>query len=163
MVNGRSLFAQVTQDQWMVAASTNLSLSSTSFDGLGDQRSINFTSKIGYFFRDNLALGVDIGVSSLDTGNSSQRELNLGLFTRYYFEKLFFAGVGYSVSQVQMDVDSVKRTINGGALSIEAGYPIWILIERLAIEPTLDYNIGMGSLLKGTNTLAFKIGFTLYF
>ena len=61
-----------------------------------------------------------------------------------------------------MDVDSVKRTINGGALSIEIGYPIWILIERLAIEPTFDYNIGMGSLLKGTNTLAFNIGFTLY-
>lgn len=162
MVNGKSLFAQVTQDQWMVAASTNLSLSSTSFDGLGDQSSINFVSKIGYFFKDNLAWGVDVGVSSLKAGNNSQKELNLGLFSRYYFKQLFFAGLGYSVSQVQMDVDSVKRTINGGALSIEIGYPVWVLIERLAIEPTLDYKIGMGSLLKGTNTLAFNIGFTLY-
>ncbi|OEK00005.1 hypothetical protein BFP97_00040 [Roseivirga sp. 4D4] len=157
------LEAQIEQDQWLIGASSNLSFRSTSNDVLNDQRSINLTTKFGYFFHQNLALGLDLGMTYLDVGNSSTTEINVGPFARYYFQGLFFAGLGYSVVHINRKLDSNSGSDNGGALALEAGHPIWVLIECLSIEPTLRYNIGTGDLLKGTNSLSLNIGLVLYF
>lgn len=157
------IIAQIEQDKWMVNATTNLSFQSTNFDDSADRSSINFAGTFGYFFKENFALGAKLGVSNAKSGNISSTELKVGPFARYYFNGLFFAGLGYSVNQITRDLDAVQITDTGSQVSVELGYPIWVLIEQLAIEPTLSYDIGMGDLLKGSNSLALNIGFSLYF
>ncbi len=155
--------AQIEQDQWLIGASSNLSFRSTSNDILNDQRSINLTTQFGYFPHQNLALGLGLGMTHIDVGNSSTTEINVGPFARYYFQGLFFAGLGYSMVYVNRELDSNSSNDTGGSFSLEAGYPIWVLIESLSIEPTLRYNIGTGELLKDINSLSLNIGFVLYF
>lgn len=155
--------AQIGQDQWMVGASSSLTFRSTSDNSSNDHRSINLTAKFGYFFRQNLAIGVDLGMTHLEVGSTSTTEINAGPFARYYFRNLLFAGLGYSVVYVDRELDSNSSSDTGGTFSIEMGYPIWVLIERLSVEPTLRYDIGTGDLLKGRNSLSMNIGFVLYF
>lgn len=165
MLFGTSLSAQIEQDHWMFGASSNLSFKSANLDisSLSEQKSISLAGRLGYALRDNILLGADLRFSYTTLANNSTREIKLGPFARFYFPESLFVGVGYSAINRRIEENEIEENIKGLALSLEAGYPIWVLIERLTIEPTLEYVIGMGDSFKGTHSISFNLGFMLYF
>jgi len=79
---------------------------------------------------------------------------------RYYFGGTFYAGIGYDFESLKLnDEDS----ISGSEIKLEAGYPIFIGGGKVALEPALNYWLGGGDLYEDVSTLAFTLGFFVYF
>ncbi|MEO9871047.1 hypothetical protein [Ekhidna sp.] len=162
-VFGFAANAQTDQGGWVVGASSNLGFSSQSVDGVDENGSTFILDvKAGYFLIDNLAGGLNLGYSSIKQVGSEDalNTTEIGLFSRYYFNGTFYAGLGFdAVSAKFGDGDSVSGT----QINIEAGYPIFIGGETVALEPSLNYSLGGGDLLEDSSTFGVNVGFFLYF
>ncbi len=154
--------AQTSEGGWLAGASSNLSFSSTSIDGVDDNQSnFNLTGRAGYFVIDNLAAGLNLGLSSSKLGDFKTSSTTIGPFARYYVNGTFYVGAGYSVLSGKNESGSTTVSeFDGGNLLLEAGYPIWI-VENVAVEPGISYTSGTGDINR--STLALSVGFMLYF
>ncbi|MCA1761475.1 MAG: hypothetical protein ABR574_02960 [Cryomorphaceae bacterium] len=153
------LNAQTDENNFLVGASSNLTFIS---EDTGEDDNINnFLINIrgGYFVIDNLAAGLSVGVDNVTQGGEGLTTLNFGPFVRYYIAGKFFGGIG--VDFVQSD-PRIGESVNGGFISFEAGYPIFIGGEKVAIEPTLNYGVGVGELLEDYSKFGVQIGFFIY-
>lgn len=147
-----SAAAQISQGTFLVGASSNLGFSTTSY---GDGDNLNaFVLDLngGYFVIDNLAVGLSFGYSNYSSGDFSGSTTSVGLFGRYYVQGKIFAGLGFSSIHVE-DADALT------SIPLEVGYAAF-LTDNIAIEPSLNYGIGMGD--NSANTFGLNIGFTLY-
>ena len=158
--------AQTDQGGWVVGGSGNLSFSSAD-DGSDDNlNEFNLDVRGGYFLMDNLAAGLNLGFYSFKRGDNDGSIFGVGPWARYYFNGTFYAGAG-------IDFDSYKAgdedSVSGSLIKLEAGYPIFIGGETVALEPALNYWIGGGDLYdEGSSfalngAFALSVGFFMYF
>lgn len=154
--------AQTEQGGWFIGASTNLSFTSTSFDGSDDSvNEFDVTLSAGTFIADNLVFGLNMNYNSVSDSFDKQTTSLVGPFFRYYAEGTFFLGASYLLGTTKLGSGGTDFTFNGNYLGLEAGYPIWVT-ENIAIEPSLNYAIGGGD-FDGSSALGINIGFGLYF
>ena len=133
--------AQTEQGGWLVGATSNLSFTSTSVDGVNDNTSsFNLTGLAGYFLADNFTAGLNLGFSNFSQGNFSSNTLSIGPFARYYVNGTFFLGASFSAISGSQDNGFEENNINASVLGLEGGYPIWV-VDNVAIEPAVVYQI----------------------
>lgn len=155
--------AQTEKGTWLISGSTDLSYTSTSFDGFSDNvNSFDLTTRAGSFVADNLVLGLDLSISTAKQGDNKSTLTSIGPFFRYYVEGGFFVGAAYSAATSKFKSGTFDDSESGGLLAFEAGYPIWLL-DNIALEPSLNYGVGSGDLFDGTSAFGLNIGFGLYF
>lgn len=146
----------------MIGAATNLSFTSTSFNGSDENlNELDFTISAGKFAADNLVLGLNINHNSVSDGFDKQATYLIGPFMRYYAEGSFFVGASFLMGSTRLKSLGTELTFNGNYIGLEVGYPIWIF-TNVAIEPKLNYSIGGGD-FDGSSTVGINIGFGLYF
>ena len=147
----------------------NLSFSSnteTNSDSTGDldetkTSSINFNPKVGYFFSDKLALGVELGIGSAkneetifgspnvvteDTGSL----FGAGVFARYYFLDLgerfkTYAEAGLGFGSTTFETNGVETQKDSGfGLNFDLGMNYFVT-EKMAINFGLANVLGFNS------------------
>lgn len=157
----KDLTAQTEQGALLAGASSNLSFTSLGGKNVDDrQNNFDLGLKGGYFLIDNLAAGLNIGFNSMSVGDISSSLFSIGPFARYYFGGTFYAGAGFDFASQSVNEGD---NLTGSLISFEAGYPIFIGGETVAIEPSLNYGIGGGDSLKDTNIFGIQVGVFLYF
>ncbi|MDE0472314.1 MAG: outer membrane beta-barrel protein [Ekhidna sp.] len=149
--------AQTDKGRWVVGGSANLSDTSTGADGI-----FNLNIRGGYFLADNFAAGLNL-IYIDDNDVFGSRIYGIGPWVRYYYGG-FYAGVGYDFESVKFNVDLFDESASGTQLKLEAGYPVFIFGETVALEPSLNYWIGGGDLYEDSaNAFGTRVGFFLYF
>lgn len=132
--------AQIEQGTWLIGGSSNLGFTSFNEDA-GDYSQFNIDVKGGYFVIENLAVGLNLGYSSVDLGDfGKETDTGFGVFTRYYFNGKIFGGVGFNsvTAKFESDLGDSESTIS--VIPIEVGYAAFIG-KVVAIEPALNYSI----------------------
>lgn len=151
--------AQIEQGTILVGASSNAGFTSFNEDA-GDYSQFNLDVKGGYFIMDNLAIGLNLGFSSVDFGDSGKEtDTGFGLFGRYYFNGKIFGGVGFNSVKVKFESDSFDSESTVSVIPIEVGYAAF-LNDAVAIEPALNYSIYGGD-SEGAS-FGLSIGLTVY-
>lgn len=157
--------AQTQQGNWMVGGQVaNMQFT----NGVN----INLTPQVGYFVKDNWAVGGQVGLniySPQGSGAGTQTNWTLGAFTRYYLGanegntllkngKFFGEGsIGFGGSN-----SSVGSSTNGIDLGIGAGYAYFIT-NNVSLDALLKFDgkVGGGSSF-GKGDLGLRIGFQIY-
>lgn len=123
-------------------------------DKIGTNKSTSFTTSInpkgGYFIKDNIAVGAELGISTSSTDvkpssistTASTNSYGLILLGRYYFKNNFFAEVapGFGTSTTEQKSFGITNKIKSSfyGARIGAGYAFF-LGKNIAVEPTLNY------------------------
>ncbi len=168
MTGNTSVNAQTEKDNLMVGA--NLANIQATFQSGTSTVGLSINPKLGYFVRDNLAIGAGINLGL--TGAAGVTTLNYGIlpFARYYFttgtfeskRTRFFGEVDLGVSGINTFAPAGNTSTNGLSFSGGPGMAYFI-----------TPNVGFESLLKlrgitgfGTSTFAFQpelnLGFQIY-
>lgn len=154
--------AQTEQGGWLVGASSNLSFTSVSVDGVDDNTSnFNLDTRAGYFVMDNLSVGLLLGFDNTSQGDNSSTDTTIGPWARYYVGGSFFVGAAYGATSSKFESGGTEIKSSGGQLIFEAGYPIF-MGDNVAIEPALNYVTGSGD-FDGQSAFGLGVGFMLYF
>lgn len=144
--------AQISQGTIYAGVGSNINYSSTNYDGFGDnENSFNLDLSGGYFINDGVMLGLGIGYSSYSFGNSDGSATSFQVFGRYYITN-FFLGAGYQSYKIE-GFGAINQ------LLLQGGYAAFIT-NAIAIEPSINYGIGLGDL--NANTLSLNVGFGIY-
>ena len=151
--------AQISKGAILMRGSSNLGFTSFNEDA-GDYTQFNLDVKGGYFIMDNLALGLNLGFSSVDLGDSGKEtDTGFGVFGRYYFNGKIFGGVGFNSVKVKFESDSFDSESTVSVIPIEVGYAAF-LNDVVAIEPSVNYSI-YGSDAEGAS-FGIAVGLTVY-
>ena len=132
---------------------------------------MNLNPKVGYFIRDNWAVGGDVGLDIASPAGSSATQTNwsVGAFTRYYFndsevESLLRHGRFFGEGSVGFGGTNSNQgaSTNGVELGIGAGYA-YFLTPNVGLEGLLKFK----GLAGGGNTnfngdLFLGVGFQIY-
>lgn len=181
--------AQMEKGSWVIGGSTNLGFNSvTTKYSAGNQSStepsvttIGFSPSVGYFIKDKLALGIDLGVQSLSQkdGNSKYTATTLSVMPTgtYYFKSgtkvipFLGAGIGYASTKLTEKYNGLSDSTetNGLAWKVKGG------IVYL-INPNVGVDLGIGydqftdkQTVSGTDykttigTLGVNLGFSIFF
>ncbi len=138
----------------------------------------NITPKVGYFIADNMAAGLELGIStSTSNGGSSSsidfKSLGVIAFGRYYLNNNIFAelapGIGTSILEQEISGVTDETKSSFYKVRVGAGYAFF-LGNHVAIEPTVNYRWeshkpkGAGSGDQQTiSSIFLGIGFLAYF
>lgn len=156
--------AQIQEGNWMVGGQVaNMQFT----NGVN----INLTPQVGYFVKDNWAVGAQVGLNVYSPKGVSETQTNwdLGVFTRYYFgnnevnsilKNGRFFGEG-TVGFGGVNSSSASST-NGIQLGIGAGYAYFIT-KNVSLDAILKFNTtaGGGS-SSGTGDLGLNVGFQIF-
>ena len=156
--------AQTDKGGLLVGASSSFGYSSTSYDDptVRNTTSFDLDVRTGYFLMDNLVLGLNIGYEKEKQGDDETTTTLVGPFVRYYIIGTFFIGTSYSLASIEEVYARAGEKTDFRFLAFEAGYPIWI-VEKIAIEPSLNYGVASGKDILNSKTFGLSIGFSLYF
>jgi outer membrane protein len=148
-------FAQVEKGTILVGASSNAGFTSFKQKDADESTSqFNINAKVGYFVIDNLALGLNLGYTSVkDLGSSTA----IGAFGRYYVNGKIIIGAGFNSNKEKDDVSDTDFSYT--TIPLEVGYAAFIT-DNIAIEPALGYTLYSGD-LEGS-AFGLNVGFTLY-
>lgn len=156
--------AQIQKDNWMLGGQ----VANAQFtNGLN----INLTPQVGYFLKDNWAVGAKLGTNiySLKGVSGVQAKWNLGAFTRYYLNKndvstLLKNGRFFGEATVGLggDNSSHASSTNGAQLGIGAGYAYFIT-KNVSLDAILkfDATVGVGS-STGNGNIGLNVGFQIF-
>src|SRR5690606_4339042 len=117
--------AQISGGTVFLAGSSNLTGIQQDEDS-GNDVQLNLSVKGGYFFIDNLAVGLNLSVNK--PYGTDLKTIGIGPFARYYFGGKVFLGAGYT----HYSVDEASFS----EIPLEVGYAIF-LADIVAIEPSL--------------------------
>lgn len=157
--------AQIQQDNWMVGGQVSNFKFTNGFE-------MSLTPQVGYFVKDNWAVGTQVGVSVISPKGSdagTQTNWTVGAFSRYYFgpneinsllkNGRFFAegSAGFGGNN-----SSKSTSTNGVDLGIGAGYSYFIT-RNVSLDGLLKFNaiVGGGS-SNAKGNLGLNIGFQIY-
>ena len=151
--------AQIPKGTILVGASSNLGFSNYKPDGGTSYTNLNLDVKGGYFVIENLAVGLDLGVSRLDQTNFTSTDANFGVFGKYYIIGKIPVGLGFGVVNSKTDSGPTTTKSNSSRINLNAGYAIF-LGQSIALEPAVNINIDGGD----SAGLGFGLaaGFTLF-
>lgn len=158
--------AQIQKGNFLVGgdlADFNLNLNS------GKQFNINLQPKIGFFIRDNIAIGpyVNLGLSTAkDFGTSVS--YGVGAFGRYYVNNKTMDVVKHgrffveANAGIEGDNPVSGSSTNGLGLGVGPGFAYFIT-PNVGLEGLLKYNgiVGFGSSVT-SSTLGLGVGFQIY-
>ena len=156
---GLNCFSQITKGKWLAGGNASFNYNKTTGVFLNssyiEQTTWQFSPGAGYFFVDKLAGGIRINYRLMnnhaDQGISSDRQLSLSPFVRYYFlpkkEKInLFADAGYFFGRTSLHFlespgsgassYTMKQTVKG--YSVAAG-PVIFLNNKTALELTVNF------------------------
>ncbi|MBL0128771.1 MAG: outer membrane beta-barrel protein [Flavobacteriales bacterium] len=139
LVLGITAMAQTDQGTWMFGAGSNLGFTSgkENSDQEDAASQLSLDVRAGYFVIDNLAIGLDLGYSSVSVGGVAGADLGVGPYLRYYLmESKLFGELGYKIGSSSYDGNKLGST---GALGIGVGYAAW-LNDNVTIEPMIKYS-----------------------
>lgn len=118
----------VGKGAWMVGGSAGFSSTKVKNADFSTTR-IDLNPNLGYFFADDLALGLALDFNSTSVDGNSSSTFGLGPFVRYYVTNPIFIQVGANLG------------LNDGAgtsFGAKVGYS-WFLNDAVAIEPALFF------------------------
>ncbi len=154
------LQAQTEQGRILAGIGSNISFSSTSFQGEDENtNTFGLSLRGGYFVIDDLVGGLTISYFNSSHGDFSTNTFNVGPFARYYVEQFFLgAGIVFSEGSTESDFGDTDRS--GNQFNIELGYAAFIN-DHISVEPRLDYSIGGGD-FDGNDVFTVGVGFAIY-
>ncbi|MEO6191189.1 MAG: outer membrane beta-barrel protein, partial [Saprospiraceae bacterium] len=123
---------------------------------------------IGYYFMDNLGIGLALNVSGTKLGRVKGSSFGAGPWLRYYVYKGVFAHAGYNFSSVKITTPGVPDLkFTGSNINLGIGYSHF-LNNSIALEPKLYYDINSSKLdgdseSSKDNTFGLSIGFQIFF
>lgn len=154
-------------------------------DKVGNNKSTSFTTninpRVGYFIKDNIVVGAELGISTSSTDAESgaisttanTNIYGLILLGRYYFKNNFFGELapGFGSSTTEQEnfgiTNKIKSSFYGARVG--AGYAFF-LGKNVALEPTFNYRWesykpeGASSDYKQTvSSIFLGIGLSAYF
>ena len=91
----------------------------------------NISPDLGYFFADDLAIGLDVAYSNTDFGSTSTSLFSVGPFIRYYLVDPIF---------LEVDANFGLGDLEFTEYGVAVGYS-WFVNNSVAIEPKLFYRI----------------------
>lgn len=121
--------AQIEQGTIMLSGATSLDFTSNNEDA-GDFSEFLIAAKGGYFFAENLAVGLNLSLYKHSEADDAW--FGIGPFARYYFNGKIFAGAGF--------VFEKAGEASASQIPLEVGYAIF-LNDAVAIEPNLNYTL----------------------
>jgi len=119
----------VNKSAWMVGGSAQF----FSYHYHDDDNNITIytlNAALGYFFADDLALGVSVGSLNSSHNGTSNHETSIGPFLRYYISDPIYIQL-----KADLGLTSQEGTVIGG----EVGYSLF-LNNSVALEPAVFYN-----------------------
>jgi len=153
--------AQTEKGSWVVGGSTTIGFNSVgtkvkadgdSYDG-PKVSTFNFTPSVGYFVMDKLAVGLDLGYTSITTKDSDgefyeDEKVTNSVFTvlptaTYYFNSgtkimpYIGAGVGYGSNKTK--VDSYSYTVDGFTWKAKGGIA-YLITDKVAVDLGVSFN-----------------------
>jgi outer membrane protein len=140
--------AQIEQGTWLLSGASDLSFVSNNEDA-GDDSQFDVNVRGGYFVIENLAIGLNLGVSKWSEADDAT--IGVGPFARYYFAGKVFGGAGINI--IKMGDFSATQ------IPLEVGYAAF-LNKVVAIEPSLNYGIYGGD-LEGA-AFGVNVGISVY-
>ena len=156
--------AQIQEGNWMVGASVANMKFTNGFD-------MSLTPKLGYFVKDNWAIGGQVGlkVTSPEGTSATQTSYTVGAFTRYYFsdgqvDNLLNNGRFFAEGTVGFggDNSNVGSSTNGIDLGIGAGYSYFVT-KNVGLEGLLKYQgLAGGGNNNFNGNLYLGVGFQIY-
>ena len=159
--------AQIHKGTWLIGSSSSFGINNYSSKVGSDVTIFNVNLKSGYFVIDNLALGLNLGLTSFSE-HESQTTVIAGAFIRYYLPKNFFLGAGYN-SVSTTSTGPYGSSTSGYSIPFEVGYAAFIT-PNIAIEPSIVYVTGddkggitYSGMSTGANSaFGVNLGFTVY-
>ena len=147
--------AQTEKGSWVIGGSTTLGFNSASskikaegesYDG-PKISTFNITPSVGYFAIDKLAIGVDLGYTSITTKIDSEKEKS-SLFSvlptaTYYFKSdsklmpYLGAGVGYGSNKEEFE--NVSYTTDGLMWKAKGGVA-YLITDKVAVDFGVSFN-----------------------
>jgi len=140
-------FAQdeaINKGAWLVGSSSQLGWTNSSVTGGGSSSNFYIAAGAGYFFMDNLAAGLNFGLSS-GSGNTTT---SIGPFVRYYIGGKWFLGAGFQSNN--------NGSTTTSQIPFEAGAALFIT-DNIAVEPSVNFTT-----FDGGSDLGIRVGFSLY-
>ena len=182
-----ALFSQIEKGTLMLGGSAGFSTSSSEFalDGGNREytsRSISFSPNVGMFVADRFAIGLTLPIHASQTkGSSSGYEgsntnLGIGPSFRYYFpladDWALFPELAYVYQSSKTKITALdqntgmlyEETYKAKSSNINLGVGLsYFLNKSIGLEGILDYNIYTSEGTNTSGTLAFAVGFQIYF
>jgi len=169
-VSATGVFAQsnINKGNWMVGGQ-----GSFSYEKDGDLKTteVEISPNVGYFFIDNLAAGLRLGVGSTTEKIGGDKEtlsgFNVGPFVRYYFlpssKKLnIFADGSFTFGQTKYDDGTTDMKMDYNSFGLMAG-PAYFITPNVALEAALGW---MSHKFDGaderTNSFGLQVGFQIH-
>ena len=118
----------VGQGVWMLGGSAGFQSESLK-DVDGSETTLFLNPNVGYFIADDLAIGLNLGFTSISSDAFDASYFSLGPFVRFYFADAIFAQAG-----VNLGLGDDEFT----EFQVGVGYS-WFLSDGVAIEPMLFY------------------------
>ena len=157
-----SAFAQTEQGKIRIGGDSGFNFLNSKINGDDDSMN-NFDIGLGgsYFFIDNFAADVELMFDYSKYGDfDAESTFGIGIGVRYYLPPKIFVGASFDVLNMKVGDESASGT----GVTLKAGYAAF-LSDKIAIEPSVGYRIGLSDKDKGTqiNNLFISVGFSFYF
>lgn len=147
--------AQTEKGKVMMGGGFALSSADTDVEGQDQEDSnllINFTPKIGYFFGDDIAIGLGIEFTHSSVEISGQKEVGTDLiagpYARYYFpvgeNSAFFAELDVVFGTLTAEVNDFQQSTTMYGVGVGPGFTIFSN-EFVGVEGLIRYNYISGS------------------
>ncbi|WP_260391874.1 porin family protein [Apibacter muscae] len=137
----------------------------------GQSWGIGITPKLGYFIKDNLAVGgyVNVDISKQGQGSTTRTGYGVGAFGRYYANKEDINNLlknGRFFFEVNAGLEGANQkgepTTNGFGFGLGPGYSYFIT-PNIGLEALVKYNGLTGGGNEGyQHDLSFNVGFQIY-
>jgi len=128
---------------------------------------VSFDPKVGYYFMNGFAAGVDLTSAFNKTGNEKSSDVGGGPFFRYHILRYFYAEISYqnllhnSQQPDSTKPGSVQTVFDENRYAAGLGYIIK-LSKHLAVEPRLFYDVYTANGSEISAGPVFSIGFHNY-
>lgn len=166
MLFSATTYAQTEKGNMLAGA--NLANIGGTFQNGGSVFNLNLTPKLGWFIKDDIAIGVDVNLG-LTTGNDQTDFLyGIGAFGRYYIKDKdievskrarWFLEANVGFNGINRKVGDVSTNTNGLGVGFGPGLAYFIT-PNVALEGLLKYDLTVGF---GSSTTAHRVGVNLGF
>ena len=161
---GLTSFAQTSKSSWLVGGS--LGFSSTKIDGSESTSSSNveFSPKAGYFIGNDIAVGINLDLSTSTEGLRSYSQSGYGTFVRYYFPaKSKTAKLFGDFDMTFLNKKENKSSFNSTRFGLGLG-GVYFANKNVGLESIIGYSIENAPEYVNTiKTWGMKVGLQVYF
>ncbi len=155
--------APLEEGNWLVGAGTG----TTGYNFSTKTFQLDVKPRIGYFIRDNIAIGAGVTLGVKSQQDISSFEYGIAPFVRYYFDQVnastgrFFGeaklGISGSSSKTRQQDTHQEKPVSL-LMGVSAGYAHFIT-RTVALEGILGYTYSKANISGGAGTSGLNVGF----